>query len=1544
MSLRSPVRTARSTNRWLSSWVRKWNALGQTDIHRSAARAKLSLEGFEDRITPSHFRFSTIAAETTTGNTVMFHIEQSWRWSGTNLQVGQTTSPATLSYGDDLSDNISLTVTSVDTVEDYYVGSATLTHTYSSAYTGQNVVAFMASGNRISTLQNNRDGGFRTETGFKVGDPNDAPLSSLLPVTQVADGGIRTFQIPAIDPNNPNEVLSYRLATPTEMGDGLATQPPGFTVSPTGLVTWDLRDNVLTTSPGHLWSSQVMISDSSGARTAVDFILKVVTSTNVPPVFDTIPTQTMSIPPGGTLTFDVQASDPDSASPVTVTTSNAPSGLTLTPIAATGTNPSATARRVSWTPNPAQAGGTYVITFVATDANGATTQTAVTISPLANQLPTADAGGPYVVGEGGSITLTGVGADSDGSVADYEWDLDYDGTTFGVDSTGQSTTFSAATLDGPLTRTVAFRVRDNLGGTQLDTATVTVENVNPTATLGADFSVLEGQSVTISGTYTDPGVADTHDIHWHVSFNNQVIIHDHGAVLTFTPTAAGTYLINYEVADDDGGEGTDQLTLTVVAIAHEVENPSFELTPDLTGWTPAPGNGSITVVRSGGASHGSAFAVLQSPDQTLPTAGGTTQQVRLSSSRFSAAAGDTIAVDWQAIKTRDVANVLIDLVDYNYPNGRAVSRLQLSNLATSIGWQTAYFTVPAGGGGNNFRLNLEFNSTDANADGKAGADLYLDNVRYVPANVAPLITAVTAPTVVEGSSVTTTVTANDPDATFGGLTYEFDFDNNGSYEVTGAANAAQYVFAAAGTYTIGVRVTDIRGGQDTDTVQVVVAPTPHAIANPSFELTPNLTGWIPYPGPTGLIGVVRTGGASHGSAFGFLRVPITSLSTAGGVTPIVRLDSTRFAAAAGDTIAIDWMAVKTGDSVHLQLSLVDFNLSTNGTSVARYETTAAANSSGWQTAYLTVPAASNNFKLVLNVDSVDANGDKSAGADLYVDNVRYVPANMVPTITAAVQTGGATAGGAPATVTVTATDPDNTFGGLKYDYDFDNDGVYEKTGLGNSAGYTFPAAGVYTVRVRATDARGGSATRTVDVTVVGPPVAVNDSYTTLQGLPTASNLNVTANDTGIGPFKTYVHSLPANYAEFTLNENGTFRFVPIPTFTGTTTFQYRLAANDFLYNVATVTITVTPEPTADGLTLVGNVLVVNATTGYDYLKIDSAGKGVSIYSNLTDWQTESFPTARTVKINLLDGDDNIEVAAGVLVPMVVIGGTGSDYLKLGGGDNIVYGDNPDGSGGGHDNITTGDGNDRIYAGGGHNYVHAGNGKNTVTAGDGNDTIIAGVGNDTINAGHGNNYVHAGDGKNTIIAGSGNDNLNGGSGNDEFYAGDGDNSIHTGNGTNKVWTGSGNDYIGGGSEADEVYAGAGNDSVQVWGGDDIVWGGAGNDYLEGGEGHDILLGEDGDDNLQGGRHNDLLVGGAGSDLVAGGDQNDILVGWAVTADADKMRKLLTEWSFNGVDIRPKLGAGLNDGARDQLLGGGGYDWYFLEAIDISDYNAATKRKN
>ena len=89
----------------------------------------------------------------------------------------------------------------------------------------------------------------------------------------------------------------------------------------------------------------------------------------------------------------------------------------------------------------------------------------------ASDVPTVDAGGPYLVEELGSVQLAATGSDPTDDAVTYAWDLDGD-TTF--ETSGQTVTFEAGTLQAPQTVTVTVRITDENGQSSTDTATIDV--------------------------------------------------------------------------------------------------------------------------------------------------------------------------------------------------------------------------------------------------------------------------------------------------------------------------------------------------------------------------------------------------------------------------------------------------------------------------------------------------------------------------------------------------------------------------------------------------------------------------------------------------------------------------------------------------------------------------------------------------------------------------------------------------------------------------------------------------------------------------------------------------------------------------------------------------------------------------------------------------------------------------------------------------------------------------------------------------------------
>jgi hypothetical protein len=117
--------------------------------------------------------------------------------------------------------------------------------------------------------------------------------------------------------------------------------------------------------------------------------------------------------------------------------------------------------------------------------------------------------------------------------------------------------------DGVYRLTVSVTdVRHNLSDT--DDALVTVVNVAPTVSLAGPASGVRGQVRHFTASFTDPGAADTHTVHWTVqdSLGATVAAGGDGS-FDFAATEAGIYTVSVVVTDDDGGAGSAAAPLQV---------------------------------------------------------------------------------------------------------------------------------------------------------------------------------------------------------------------------------------------------------------------------------------------------------------------------------------------------------------------------------------------------------------------------------------------------------------------------------------------------------------------------------------------------------------------------------------------------------------------------------------------------------------------------------------------------------------------------------------------------------------------------------------------------------------------------------------------------------------------------------------------------------------------------------------------------------------------------------------------------------------------
>jgi hypothetical protein len=199
----------------------------------------------------------------------------------------------------------------------------------------------------------------------------------------------------------------------------------------------------------------------------------------------------------------------------------------------------------------------------------------------------SDAGGPYAIDEGADLALDGSGSTA-GAGATFSWDVNDDGIF--DDATGATATLTWAQLnslgitDGTgVPRTLSLRVTN---GTASDTATatLTVANVAPTATLGNDGPVAEGSTATVTFSgQSDPSADDAATLTYSYDFDEDGVFELDGSSSPSTTVPASfladgpaTYTIRAVIADDDGGslELTTDIDVTNAAATVTIDGPS----------------------------------------------------------------------------------------------------------------------------------------------------------------------------------------------------------------------------------------------------------------------------------------------------------------------------------------------------------------------------------------------------------------------------------------------------------------------------------------------------------------------------------------------------------------------------------------------------------------------------------------------------------------------------------------------------------------------------------------------------------------------------------------------------------------------------------------------------------------------------------------------------------------------------------------------------------------------------------------------------------
>jgi len=196
--------------------------------------------------------------------------------------------------------------------------------------------------------------------------------------------------------------------------------------------------------------------------------------------------------------------------------------------------------------------GTHTITLTVTDDDGATNSdnVMVTITSI-NTLPTVDAGPDKIIQVNETVSISGTGIDTDGTIEAYTWKK---GNM--ILATTASFVYIPDTIG---TDTLTLTVTDNDGATGTDTMNVVVSATPPPADTTPPVITLNGtdpMNINQGSTFIDPGVTAEDAI------DGTITVTVSGTVDTST---VESYILTYTAEDSAGNMATKTRTVNVIA-------------------------------------------------------------------------------------------------------------------------------------------------------------------------------------------------------------------------------------------------------------------------------------------------------------------------------------------------------------------------------------------------------------------------------------------------------------------------------------------------------------------------------------------------------------------------------------------------------------------------------------------------------------------------------------------------------------------------------------------------------------------------------------------------------------------------------------------------------------------------------------------------------------------------------------------------------------------------------------------------------------------
>jgi hypothetical protein len=218
-------------------------------------------------------------------------------------------------------------------------------------------------------------------------------------------------------------------------------------------------------------------------------------------------------------------------------------------------------------------------TFTSALANDAVRFSGEQVNAIPVALPGGNAGTApnqfYKGVEGTTVEFQGSGIDLDNDALTYSWDFNNDGE---ADATTAAATWKWVD-DG--THSALLTVNDGRGGIGQARVDVVIDNAVPQVNAGEDIQITAGETVNLSGRFSDLGISDNPwKWTWNIAGQGYVYgddTNDQAAPILGSHRfcRAGTFPALLTVGDKDGASGSDELTITVNALPVDIDiNPN----------------------------------------------------------------------------------------------------------------------------------------------------------------------------------------------------------------------------------------------------------------------------------------------------------------------------------------------------------------------------------------------------------------------------------------------------------------------------------------------------------------------------------------------------------------------------------------------------------------------------------------------------------------------------------------------------------------------------------------------------------------------------------------------------------------------------------------------------------------------------------------------------------------------------------------------------------------------------------------------------------